>query len=210
MEAQLRAGIAVYNAGATHAAHDAWEDVWLDLQEGSDDERLLHGLIQFTAAVYHAQQRNWSGAVGLAESGRGYLSELPSTYRGVELSVVTDYLRGLQADPERIERAGPPALSYRGRRLSAADLELDAITIAAAVIAADFDRYDEGLVDAAAAYAREEVDGGQTRFISLLTTFVDESTHRGIVYDRLSRAVERRQRKQQDVAGLFDATDDTE
>lgn len=208
MEPHLRAGIAVYNAGATHAAHDAWEDVWLDLAEGSADERLLHGLIQFTAAVYHAQQRNWSGAVGLSESGREYLRELPSTYRGVDLSVVTDYLGALQTDPERIERASPPGLRYRGRRLSAADLELDGITIAATVIAEDFDRYDEAVVDAATDYARREVDGGQTRFVGLLTTFVDESTHRGIVYDRLARAVERRQRKEEDVAGLFEPADE--
>ncbi|MFD1642339.1 DUF309 domain-containing protein [Halohasta litorea] len=208
MEAQLRAGIAIYNAGATHAAHDAWEDVWLDLSEGTNDERLLHGLIQFTAAVHHAHNRNWSGAVGLAESGREYLSGVPSTYRGVDLSVVTDYLQGLQTDPERIERAGPPALSYNDRRLSAADLELDAITIAAAVLAEEFDRYDETVIDAAADYAREEVDGSQTQFIGLLTTFVDESTHRGIVYDRLAAQVERRQRKERDVAGLFDPADE--
>jgi len=209
MEEQLRAGIAVYNAGATHAAHDAWEDVWLGLPEDSDDEQLLHGLIQFTAAVHHAANRNWSGTVGLAESGRGYLSGLPSTYHGVDLSVVTDYLQALQTDPERIERAGPPALIYRGQRLSAADLEVDAITIAAAVVAEDFDQYDASVVDAAADYAREEVGGSQTEFISLLTTFVDESTHRGIVYNRLAAQVERRQRKERDVAGLFEPSDDS-
>jgi len=208
MEEQLRAGIAVYNAGATHAAHDAWEDVWLGLPEDSDDEQLLHGLIQFTAAVHHAANRNWSGTVGLAESGRGYLSGLPSTYHGVDLSVVTDYLQALQTDPERIERAGPPPLVYMGRRLSAADLELDGITIAAAVLAEEFEGYDEAVVAAAIDYAREEVDSSQTAFIGLLTTFVDESTHRGIVYDRLARQVERRQRKQQDVAGLFDPADE--
>ena len=208
MDSHLRAGIAVYNAGATHAAHDAWEDLWLDLAEGTDDERLFHGLIQFTAAVHHAQQRNWSGAVGLSESGQGYLGELPSAYRGVGLAVAIDYLRALQTDPERIERAAPPRLTYEGRPLSAAELEIDAITIAAAVVAEDFERYDEAVIDTAADYAHEELDGGGTQFIGLLTTFVDESTHRGIVYDRLTRAVERRQRKERDVSGLFDPTDE--
>ncbi|MFB6301121.1 MAG: DUF309 domain-containing protein, partial [Halobacteriales archaeon] len=52
MDAHLRAGIAIYNAGGYHAAHDAWEDHWLDLESGTDDERFLHGLIQFTAAVH--------------------------------------------------------------------------------------------------------------------------------------------------------------
>jgi len=103
---------------------------------------------------------------------------------------------------------GHPYSFYKDRRLSAADLELDAITIAAAVVAQEFDYYDEAVVDAAADYAREEVDGSQTEFIGLLTTFVDESTHRGIVYDRLAAQVERRQRKERDVAGLFDPADE--
>ncbi|NIS31883.1 MAG: DUF309 domain-containing protein, partial [Actinobacteria bacterium] len=60
MDAHLRAGIAIYNAGGYHAAHDAWEDHWLELEAGTDDERFLHGLIQFTAAVHHAQGANWT------------------------------------------------------------------------------------------------------------------------------------------------------
>jgi predicted metal-dependent hydrolase len=210
MEEQLRAGIAIYNAGATHAAHDAWEEVWLDLPTGSDDERLLHGLIQFTAAIYHAQNRNWSGTVGLAESGREYLIQLPSTYRGVDIEALRNYLQALKKDPERIERASPPVLTYKGQPLAAADLELGAITTAAEVLAEEFDQYDEAVVEDAIEYAREEADSSQTEFISLLTTFVDESTHRGIVYNRLESQVERRRRKERDVAGLFDPADETE
>ena len=77
MEAALRAGVAIYNAGEFHAAHDAWEAEWLGLDDGTDDERLLHGLIQFTAVVHHARERNWSGAVGLAESAGEYLADHP-------------------------------------------------------------------------------------------------------------------------------------
>jgi len=210
MDEQLRAGIAIYNTGATHAAHDAWEETWLSLRKDTDDERFLHGLIQFTAAIYHAQNRNWSGAVGLAESGRQYLRELPSTYRGVDLATVRGFLGALEADPERIERAAPPGLTYNGQPLSAADLEFGAITTAAAVLAAEFEAYDGAVIEDAIDYAHEETDGSQTQFISLLTTFVDESTHRGIVYDRLAAQVERRQQKKQDVAGLFEPADEPE
>ena len=207
MDESLRAGIAVYNAGATHAAHDAWEDHWLGLDEGTDDERLLHGLIQFTAAVYHAQQRNWSGAVGLAGSAQEYLAALPNRYRGVDLTAVRTYLRRLEADPERIERASPPLLVYKGRPLAAADLSVEEITLAAETIAEDSETYDLAVVKQAADYAHEEVDSVDTEFISLLTTFVDEGEHRGIVYNRLAAQVERRQQKQQDVAGLFEPRD---
>ena len=80
MNAHLRAGVAVYNAGRFHAAHDAWEEYWLGLESGADDERFLHGLIQFTAVVYHATEDNWSGAQGLAESAREYLADLRETH----------------------------------------------------------------------------------------------------------------------------------
>ena len=207
MDDSLRAGIAVYNAGATHAAHDAWEAHWLGLDEGTDDEQLLHGLIQFTAAIYHAENRNWSGAVGLARSGQEYLAELPDRYRGVDLTVVRAYLRRLEVDPERIERAAPPPLSYKGQPLVAADLSVREIITAAETVAEDSDAYDEHVIEQAANYAREEVDSTNTEFIGLLTTFVDETTHRGIVYNRLASQVERRQQKQQDVAGLFEPRD---
>ena len=204
MEQPLRAGIAVYNAGATHAAHDAWEDHWLGLDEGTDDEQLLHGLIQFTAAIYHAETRNWSGAVGLAESAHGYLDGLPERYRSVDLTAVRAYLRRLEADPERIERASTPAILYAGRPLAAADLSVKEIVIAAETIAGDCEAYDESVIGQAADYAHEELDSADTAFISLLTTFVDEKQHRYIVYNRLASQVARRQQKQQDVAGLFE------
>ena len=207
MDDSLRAGIAVYNAGATHAAHDAWEAHWLGLDEGTDDEQLLHGLIQFTAAIYHAENRNWSGAVGLARSGQEYLAELPDRYRGVDLTVVRAYLRRLEVDPERIERAAPPRLIYKGQPLVAADLSVDEIALAAETIAADSEAYDQDSVEQAVEYAREEADSADTEFIGLLVTFVDEATHRSIVYNRLATQVERRQQKQQDVAGLFEPRD---
>lgn len=207
METSLRAGIAIYNAGAVHAAHDAWEDTWLELPDGSADEQLLHGLIQFTAAIYHAENRNWSGAVGLSESAQQYLSELPSTYRGVDIPTVRSYLKALEADPERIERASPPAISYKGQPLSAADLDIDAITTAAAVVAADYDQYNDTVVDDAIEYARKEALGTQTQFIGLLTAFVDDHTHRDLLYARLEAQVDRRRQKQQDVLGLFDKRD---
>ena len=70
MDDSLRAGVAIYNAGAYRAAHGAWESRWLSLERDTDDERFLHGLIQFTAAVHHARDGNDSGAVGLARSAR--------------------------------------------------------------------------------------------------------------------------------------------
>lgn len=203
MESALRAGVALYTAGDYHAAHEPWEAVWLDLPDG-DDEHLLHGLIQFTSAVHHASQRNWSGAVGLATQAQTYLDPLSPTHRGVDTEAVTATLQRLAADPERVEREPAPPLLYDGRTLTAADLSIAGITTAADAIADEYDAYDTATVETAIEYAREEVTGSQSTFIGLLSTFVDDREHRTIVYDRLRRHVERRQAKREDVSGLFE------
>ena len=203
MDIALRAGIALYTAGETHAAHEPWEAVWLDLPDG-DDERLFHGLIQFTGAVYHAQTRNWDGAVGLAESAQGYLDPLATRYRGINTNDIAAACCRLAADPERIERAPAPPLSYEGRRLTAADLEIKGITTAAGVVAGEYDTYDTAIVERAVEYAREEAAESGSQFIGQLTAFVDDRERRALIYDRLRRKVERRQAKREDVSGLFE------
>jgi hypothetical protein len=204
MESHLRAGVAIYNAGGYHAAHDAWEDRWLDLDEG-EDERFLHGLIQFTAAVYHARNRNWSGATGLADSAREYLAGLTGDYRGVNVGDVRTYLAGLEQDPELVERRRPLGLRYRGDRLGLSDLGFEATCVAADVIAEETE-YDEATIERATVYARANVDDETTGspFVTLLFDFVREPDHRATVAQRLSEHVDRRRSRDDDVAGLFD------
>lgn len=205
MDDHLRAGIAIYNAGGYHAAHDAWEDHWLGLDSGTDDERFLHGLIQFTAAVFHARNRNWSGATGLAESAGEYLAGLGETYRGVDVAAVRDFLAGLARDPERIERGPPLALTHDGKRLLPVDLDFEPTAIAAEVLAEEHG-YDEGMVERAVAYARVDLDSGKTEspFVTFLFDFVREPETRGIVAQRLGEHVQRRHHRESDVEGLFD------
>ena len=203
MDDALTAGIALYTAGDYHAAHEPWEATWLELPAG-DDKQLLQGLIQFTATVYHARQRNWDGAVGLAGRAQSYLTAVPTQYCGIDVDSVVAALKQLEADPERIEREPSPPLRYQGRKLTAANLEIEGITTAASVVAAEDEGYDTAIVKTAIDYAREETTGSQAQFIRLLTSFVDDRGHRGIVYNRLRQNVERRQAKRDDVAGLFD------
>ncbi|WP_049980861.1 DUF309 domain-containing protein [Halolamina rubra] len=172
MDAHLRAGVAVYNEGEYHGAHDAWEELWLDLAAGTDDERFLHGLIQFTAAVFHARYGNWAGAVGLADSGREYLRDLPGDYRRVNVDAARSYLAALEADPERIERARPPALRVDGDALLYDDLSFDAAVIAAGVLAAEHG-YDESRREEAASFALANLgDDGAPGFETLVVEFL--------------------------------------
>ena len=71
MDDTLRIGIAVFNAGDHRVAHEAWEDVWLSLDSGTPDERLLHGLIQYTAAGHPPRRRNWRAAARIARRAGG-------------------------------------------------------------------------------------------------------------------------------------------
>jgi hypothetical protein len=205
MEAPLRAGIAVYNAGHRHAAHDAWEDRWLDLEQGTDDEQFLHGLIQFTAAVHHATERNRAGATGLAESAHEYLDGLGPTYRGVDVAAVRAYLGALDHDPGVVDRRPPLALTYEGQALRLRDLDFESGTVAAHVLAED-GPYDEEVVEQAVAYARADLDADDetSDFVTFVMDFVRDAANRDIVYQRLSERVARREQRESDVEGLFD------
>ncbi len=205
MDDVLRAGIAIHNAGEYHAAHDAWEDRWLWLEKDTDDERLLHGLIQFTVAVYHARRLNWVGARGLSESARGYLSALPADYRGVNLDAVLEYLRRLHADPEYAERRRPLRLTHDGHPVALADLDFQAATVAADVLAEEYDQYDEETIERAIELARaERAADVRTTYISLVMDFVSDAENRPLVYRRLAAHVAREDRRDADVEDLFD------
>ncbi|PSP89107.1 DUF309 domain-containing protein [Halobacteriales archaeon QS_4_69_34] len=209
MDAHLRAGIAVYNAGGYHAAHDAWEERWLALDrggDGSDDERFLHGLIQFTAAVHHATERNWAGATGLAESAREYLGGLPETYRGVNVADAREYLAALGDDPELIERGPPPKLTHEARALGLGDLDVAACAVAAEVFAEAFEEFEAATIERAVEYARADFDSGEatSAFVTLVCDFVREPERRGLVYQRLREHTERRAARDADVEGLFE------
>lgn len=214
MEAHLRAGIAIFNAGGYHTAHDAWEDHWLELDSGSDDELFFHGLIQYTAAVYHARNRNWAGATGLAESAGEYLEPLPPTYCSVNVAEIRLYLATLATDPEFVERRQPLALTHEGRVLVPADLGFEATAVAAACIGEKHG--NEALIEQAVAFARADIEkeGRENRdpnrgetgspFVPLVFDYVREPANRGIITERLGQHVERRVAEKSGVEGLFD------
>jgi predicted metal-dependent hydrolase len=203
MDQRLRAGVAVYNAGEYHAAHDAWEERWLDLEESTDDERLLHGLIQYTAAVHHATNRNWTGAVGLAESGGAYLAEIPADYRGVDVGRAREYLALLASDPERIERAPAWPLAIDGEAVGLGELSVAGLGIATATVAADYG-LDESVPERAAERLAAGTAENESRFRALLEDLVTSAESRGIVHQRLSEHVEREEARDRDVEGLFE------
>ena len=207
VDAALRAGAALHNAGFVLAAHEPWEAAWLPLESGPD-ERLLHGLVQFAAATHHARERNWSGAVGCATGAAGYLSGLDSGHRGLTLWPVREWLRRLAADPEVVERTSPPSLRVGGSVVTFADLDFEGVLLAAPALAEALGEAALGGVDAetvelATEFAREERGTGRTDVTELLFAFCEASGARPQVAARLADRVARKQRKREDVDGLF-------
>jgi hypothetical protein len=204
LDDSLRAGIAVHNAGFYHAAHDAWEQRWLDLEEG-DEKDFLQGLIQFTAAVHHATNRNWEGTVGLAESAQAYLAALPNEYEGVNVGAVRDWLSRLERDPELVEREPVLALTHGGQVVHLADLEYPAVAVAAPLVA-EATGYDEAVVERGAEYALADLAAEEvgSPFVTLVLDVLTAGERRPVVVQRLAQHVERRRSKEDDVEGLFD------
>lgn len=198
----LQAGVAIFNAGAYHAAHDAWEEPWLALERGTDDERFFHGLIQYTAAIHHATESNVEGATGLADSAREYLASVPGTYRAVALVPVRHVLAALAVDPTVVERHTLPPLIHAGSALTYGMLDRPAMMTAARAIAEADERWAEETVDRAAAFAESRERGN--RFETLLADFVREPEDRGLIYRRLEGHLDREETKSADVEGLFD------
>jgi predicted metal-dependent hydrolase len=198
MRDHLRAGIALYNQGRFHRAHDAWEDHWLGLQSGTDEERLLHGLIQFTATVYHATEQNWAGVVGLADSAETYLTALPPQYREVNVDDLREYLRTIETDPAVIERRSSVPILHEGERVTYETLDEPALWIAAGILA-EADGVDPGLIDRAIEYTEEN-----DRIRTLLADFVRDPENRAVVANRLEAHVDRHESRRADVEGLFE------
>lgn len=205
VEAHLRAGAAIYNAGAYLAAHDPWEHAWLDLDSGPD-ERLLHGLIQVAAATHHARSRNWEGTTTLADSAAGYLDGLDG-HRGVDLVPVVAWLDGLARDPEVVERRAPPTIRIDGRALRPSGLEFPAASVAAPELAeARGDEVAADLLERAAAFGLADLRDGKTTspFVTILLDYLDSDQPTGPALSRLRDHVDRREHREADVAGLFD------
>lgn len=189
----LRAGAALFNAGHYLAAHEPWEERWLEAPAGERDD-CLQGLVQATAATHKSRTGNWSGAVGLAESAVEYLDDCGH-------GDLRTWLGGLAADPELGERERPPRLRIDGETVTTADLQFPAAGIAAEALAET--RGDE-LVEQGVGYAEADIaDGNETSpFVTLTLDYLRGGSP--TARKRLVQHVERRQAREADVDGLFE------
>jgi hypothetical protein len=124
LSAELRRGVALFNAGLFFECHEYFEDVWR--ASGGDGRAFYHGLIQAAAACYHAENGNRHGARVLADKAADKLRRYGTAVRGLDVAALVAALGRLRASAERGASAFAPS---RG--------ELPRMTLAGAAAAAE-------------------------------------------------------------------------
>lgn len=192
---QLRAGIALYNAGHYLAAHEPLEARWLE-DPADDRQDCLQGLIQATAAVHKSRAEDWTGASGLADSATGYLDDCGR----LDIEQLSEWLDRLADDPELGTRETPPELRLDGEVVTVDGLRFPAAATAVRALAET--RGDEDVLTAVE-YAVADLESGieTSPFVALSLDYLRGSDP--IVRQRLKEHVERRRMRDSDVEGLF-------
>ena len=92
---QLEPGIDLFNQGNFYECHDTIEEIWL--QESSDRQPFLQGLIQAAVAFHHYQHGKWGAARSMLQMAIDKLSPFPDTYDGLEIGGLLSALRSWKA-----------------------------------------------------------------------------------------------------------------
>jgi predicted metal-dependent hydrolase len=96
----LARGADLFNRGLHWEAHEAWEELWLELED--QPKEFVQGLIKVAAAGHKAfVQRQPRGCVKLLTSGLEKLERAPVDFLGVETRAFIAALRGMLAEAER-------------------------------------------------------------------------------------------------------------
>jgi predicted metal-dependent hydrolase len=107
--APLARGREAFNRGEFFAAHERWEEVWLEL-EGAE-RVLVQGLIQIAAGLHHLQQGRPRPAARLLAKGREKLSRgVPAAFADLPVDAFAVEVARLLAELEA-PRAGMPDLT---------------------------------------------------------------------------------------------------
>jgi predicted metal-dependent hydrolase len=101
-ERVLAEGVRLFNAGEYHAAHEAFEKLWLGNEAGDAD--FFKGLVQASIALHHFRRGELEGARKLYSGHRRLLAPFLPRHRGLD---VAGFLAAMQAALQGVVRARP-------------------------------------------------------------------------------------------------------
>jgi predicted metal-dependent hydrolase len=95
----LAEGLSCYEKSEFFLAHEAWESVWLTLEE--PEKSFLQALIQVAAAFHHLQGGKPAGAISLLRRALRRLELYPASFGGIAVTQlcaeVCEWLRVLES-----------------------------------------------------------------------------------------------------------------
>ena len=103
MKDNFQEGVELFNRARFFAAHEAWEELWLQSQQ--EEKRFLQGLIQLAAAFHHFQRGNLKGTRSLMEAAVAKMQAFRPSRRGLDLQQLMTEVEHWQA----FCRPGSPA-----------------------------------------------------------------------------------------------------
>ena len=92
---QLERGIDLFNQEDFYECHDTIEEIWL--QESSDRQPFLQGLIQAAVAFHHYEHGKWGAARSMMQMAIDKLSPCPDVCEGLQTGPLLVSLRSWKA-----------------------------------------------------------------------------------------------------------------
>ena len=97
---RLGRGVDAFNAGEFFAAHEIWEELWLEMV--GPEKLLLQGLVQIAAGYAKVESGVRGGALKLLARGVGLVRAFGATSAGLALE---PFVEGVSADLQRLHAA---------------------------------------------------------------------------------------------------------
>lgn len=85
-------GIELFNSQDFYDCHDTIEDIWL--QESSDVQPFLQGMIQSAVAFHHHGHGRWGAARTMLKLAIDKLQGYPDVYEGIQLGSFLESIQG--------------------------------------------------------------------------------------------------------------------
>lgn len=80
---QIDEGIKLFNEQDFFAAHDFFENLWMNAE--SKDKLFFQGMVQISVGGYHLLNKNYKGSLSQYKKGTAKLRKYVPHYKGIEL-----------------------------------------------------------------------------------------------------------------------------
>ena len=89
----LRYALDLFNSQKWYEAHDAFEDIWNELD--GDERQIIQGILQVSVSQFHLNKGNHNGAMILLGEGLGRIKKRSNINLGIDLNLFCHSLETL-------------------------------------------------------------------------------------------------------------------